>query len=85
MTEQERTVAGLRCSEVLSALSDYLDGDLPAEDVARVEGHLRGCDWCERFGSDMGHVVAELREQLQEPEPLDPSVSARLLARLRKG
>ncbi|MCA9550505.1 MAG: zf-HC2 domain-containing protein [Myxococcales bacterium] len=78
----DREVAGLRCTEVLARLSDYLDGDLSPEEVAQVQGHLRGCDWCERFGSQMGEVVGKLRRELATPPDAGPDVARRLMERL---
>ncbi|MEQ8564013.1 MAG: hypothetical protein RMA76_03865 [Deltaproteobacteria bacterium] len=49
---------------------------------ARVEAHLKGCDWCERFGREMSGVVAGLRKQLAEDEAVDEGVAARLMERL---
>jgi hypothetical protein len=46
----DREVAGLRCTQVLAHLSDYLDGELDPQTRAQVEAHVQGCDWCERFG-----------------------------------
>jgi len=78
----EREVAGLRCSEILARLSDYLDGDLDPVEAGRVRAHLRGCEVCERFGGAMATVVGELRRQLGDAEPLVDDVAARLRERL---
>ena len=75
-------MAGIRCSEVLEALPDYVEGALGPEAAARVEGHLAGCDWCERFGGSYGAAVAALRRSLGEPEPVPEEVRARLRAGL---
>ena len=82
MAKLDREVAGIRCREVLERLSDYLDGELAAHDVARIEAHLRGCDNCERFGGRFGAVVKALRGQLAEPEPVEVGVADRLARRL---
>lgn len=82
MADLERDVAGLRCREVLAQLSEYLDGELPAAAAARVEGHVKGCDWCERFGGRFARQVAELRRELGTPAPLDPERARRLHDRL---
>jgi len=66
----DRTVAGMRCSQVLEGLSDYVDGDLPEELRTQVEAHLAGCDWCERFGGTFINGLDALR---QEPAELDES------------
>jgi len=81
----DREVAGIRCTEVLARLSDYLDGDLSAEQVATVQAHLRGCDWCERFGDQMSEVVTRLKAELGPAEPADDAVTERLLERLELG
>ncbi len=82
MLPGEREVAGLRCVEVLAALSDYLDGALPDADVRRITAHVAGCHWCERFGGSFGAAVAALRSTLAEPEPVPEDVEERLRERL---
>ncbi|MEZ4455715.1 MAG: zf-HC2 domain-containing protein [Gemmatimonadales bacterium] len=82
MADLERTVAGLRCREVLADLSNYLDGELPAERAARIEAHVAGCDWCERFGGRFGAVVGEVRRTLADPAPLPSAAADRLAERL---
>ncbi len=69
--EGPRLVGGMRCDEVLAVLPDYLDGDLPADRRASVERHLRGCDWCARFGGAYAGTVEALRTRLAEPMPGD--------------
>ena len=80
----ERDVAGLRCRDVLEKLSDFLDGELPAEDADAVRAHLAGCDTCERFGGSMAGLVGSLRGKLSQPEPLDADTVKRLRDRLRR-
>jgi len=74
----EKVVAGLSCSSVLAVLSDYLDGDLSAEERRKVEDHLRGCDACARFGGEFRTTVQALRRHLSEPGGLPASLRARL-------
>lgn len=76
----EREVAGLRCSQVLAGLTEYLEGGLDPALRRRVEAHVGGCDLCERFGGAFGGVVKAIRSSASEPprEVLD-----RLEARLR--
>jgi len=62
--ENEVNIAGLSCGQVLERLSDYLDGDLVADERDRVEAHLRGCDRCARFGGEFRTVVGALRSHL---------------------
>jgi anti-sigma factor RsiW len=81
-THAERVVAGLRCGEVLAALSDFLDGELTAAKREQIVAHLRGCDWCEHFGGRFSEVIESLRRELRDPAPLSAAVAARLRARL---
>lgn len=61
---ENRNVGGLWCTEVLAHLSEYVDGELDAALVARVEAHLAGCDACTRFGGEFGALVAALRRRV---------------------
>lgn len=79
----DRTIAGLRCSEVLAALSDYLDGDLAPAPRAAFEAHVSACPECARFGARMASVVAALRAPPGDDVP--PEVAAALAARLADG
>ena len=81
MLNGEREVAGLRCSEVLAALSDYIDGTLPPALSQQMAAHVTGCDVCERFGGRFSDAIERLRAT-HEPEPLPADVDARLHARL---
>lgn len=67
MMGNEREVGGLWCSEVLSLLSDYVDGRVTTELRMQVETHVRGCQVCEQFGGSFAKVVTSLRRQLQAP------------------
>lgn len=84
MGDLDREVAGLRCRDVLEHLSDYVDGELPPHLRHQVDGHLRGCDRCERFGGRFAEVVGTLRRDLSAAEALTTEVEARLLNRLQE-
>ena len=73
-----REVGGVRCDAVLADLSDYIDGQLPADKVAAIEAHLRGCPECERFGKGFGHMVIALQASGQTPEPFDEALWSRI-------
>jgi anti-sigma factor RsiW len=79
--DDERIVAGLHCGEVLADLTEYLDGRLPPERMRRIQEHVRGCDVCESFGSEIAVVVEALRDGLKDPR-VDDGITARLLERL---
>ncbi len=74
--EGERLVAGLRCSEVLARLTDFVDGELSDAEVEKVKAHVAGCDVCERFGGRFAAVVKALRAQ-SSPD-VDPAIAERL-------
>lgn len=78
----EKTVAGLRCSEVLAQLSDYIDGELGAAEVTHIEEHLLGCPNCERFGKNFGSMVVSLRNAPDAAQSVDSELVSRLLAKL---
>lgn len=80
----DRSVAGIRCTEVLEDLSEYVDQQLPPQRVEQIHAHLRGCDWCERFGGDFSSAVTALRQQMESPVPAPDAVRSRLRERLRR-
>lgn len=77
--EREREEAGMRCGDVLAVLSEYVDGTLDAAVRARVDGHLRACSVCERFGGRFSRVVSALRGG----RGLEPTIFQSVLAHLR--
>lgn len=81
---KERHVAGLRCSEVLAVLSEYMDGELDDSLVGKVENHLLGCPNCERFGRNFGSMVVSLRKESENSPEAALDVLARLHQQLRK-
>ncbi|MEZ4217572.1 MAG: sigma-70 family RNA polymerase sigma factor [Myxococcota bacterium] len=82
LDETEREVGGLRCSEVLARLSDYVDRELATAECEAVEAHLRGCSVCERFGGRFAATVRATREALGAPPALDEALLERIRARL---
>ncbi len=50
----------LRCDEVCERLSEYLDGELTADDGVRVAAHLVRCDACDRFARELAAIVGAL-------------------------
>jgi tetratricopeptide (TPR) repeat protein len=52
-------------------LSDYLDGELSAEDGTAVEAHLRDCAHCSEVLNELKRVVARAQSLLPRPPQAD--------------
>jgi anti-sigma factor RsiW len=81
MADLDRMVGGLRCRDVLALLADFVDDDLDATTLDRVNAHLSGCDTCEKFGGEYAALVAKLRSG-QRRTPSDSGVRTRLSERM---
>ncbi|MED5372265.1 MAG: zf-HC2 domain-containing protein [Myxococcota bacterium] len=77
---EERELGGLRCGQVLAHLSEYLDGELPAELKAAADAHLAACPNCRAFGGQMEGLLGALRTA--PPPPVPPGLLDRLQQRL---
>ncbi|MCW3099407.1 MAG: putative transrane anti-sigma factor [Chthonomonadaceae bacterium] len=56
------------CKETIARLDDYLDRELSAEEIRRVERHLRICHACTRkFGFEK-KLLAQMRARLARLE-----------------
>src|SRR5256885_2313633 len=64
-------------------LSDYLDGELSAEDRGAVEAHLRTCAACSAVLNDLERVVARAQEAGRSvPRPPRADLWAGIAARI---
>ncbi len=81
MPDLDRVIAGLRCRDLLTRLADYVDGELGAKDVERVDAHLRECEYCKKFGGEYGMLVEELKGFFDRPT-VDSDVWSRLANRM---
>lgn len=61
---------------MLARLGDYVDGELVADEVARVDA--RECTVCERFGGRYAHVVHGARERLGVEHAIDAETFERV-------
>ena len=57
------------CSRLVSLLSDYIDGRLPAEVKHDLEQHLGGCSECTTFVGTFRSTVAMLKSLKEEDLP----------------
>jgi anti-sigma factor RsiW len=48
----------MACQDIVEMLNDYLEGTLPAEERAHVQGHLDGCDGCSRALDQFRSTIA---------------------------
>jgi anti-sigma factor RsiW len=74
---RRRPAPGLTCREVVSIVTDYLEGALSPTDAARVEAHLAGCDGCATYLEQMRQTIA-LLGRLPE-DSLSPEAERTLL------
>jgi len=71
----------MRCRELVEVITEYLEGTLAAEDRARFELHLAGCDGCHAYLDQMRQTIRALGHL--PPESLSPEAESRLLAAFR--
>lgn len=72
----------LRCWDARRRVSDYLDGELPAEERVLVEGHLESCPTCPPLYASLVGVKARLGG-LRDPDAVvPPDLASRIQARL---
>jgi anti-sigma factor RsiW len=50
----------LVCRQAVALVGDYLDGRLPARDVARLEAHLAACPHCSEYLAQMRATIDAL-------------------------
>ncbi len=73
------------CKDVLEALTEYLEGDLTAEDRARFERHMQDCPPCDAFlqtYQKSGDLAREVLKNREVPAELNDRVRSFLKARL---
>jgi len=68
------------CQALLGALSEYIDGELPAELCKEIEKHLEGCDNCRVVLNTTKRTIDLVRAPVDEDVPAD--VRERLFKRL---
>ena len=68
------------CHQIQNLLSEYLDGELPAEPARAVEVHTRSCPDCGKALADLRAAISELHNlpALSAPQSLSSSVMSRV-------
>ena len=51
----------LSCPNARSLVSDYIDGDLPAEQAQALEEHLQTCPFCPPIYASLVDTLADLK------------------------
>jgi anti-sigma factor RsiW len=69
-------VEQLSCQELVELVTDYFEGALSPEEVARFEGHVERCDGCNSYLEQM-RMAIELTGKL-EPGEVEPRAEAAL-------
>lgn len=59
------------CEEIISLLSPYIDGELPAASVPRVEEHVAGCTFCAAALEEMREASRSFRMLIPVVPPAD--------------
>jgi len=79
------------CKDYFSRLSEYLDGELSADQCVQMERHLSGCEPCVAFVESLRHTISLCRESANANSPVPESAKRTLreayqrsLAALRK-
>ena len=78
MTEGELEMV---CDELVSLVTEYLEGTISEADRRRFELHVAECEWCERYVEQTRAVVAALGQMGEEPA--DPAALERALRAFR--
>ena len=71
----------MKCREVVELMTDYLEGTLSAEDRARFDEHIAGCDGCRGYLEQM-RTTRRLTGRLAA-EPISESLEKELLQAFR--
>jgi anti-sigma factor RsiW len=61
----------ISCQEVVEVITDYLEGNLSAEDVAILEAHLAICDGCHHYVDQIRITIATVGRIEDEEIPAE--------------
>jgi anti-sigma factor RsiW len=59
----------MNCRQVVELMTEYLDGTLSAQDRARFEDHLTGCDGCRAYLAQLRTTREVVGRLADEPIP----------------
>jgi anti-sigma factor RsiW len=55
------------CRELVELVTPYLEGVLPADEVAAIERHLEGCHGCQTYVEQMRQTIRAIGHIPHEP------------------
>lgn len=73
----------MRCEDAIHHLNARTDGELPAEEAARIAAHLETCAVCRTAADGVGAIDAELRTAFAPRRHAAERLAERVLAELR--
>jgi anti-sigma factor RsiW len=73
--------AGMTCKELVEVITDYIEGTMPTDDVARFEEHLGECHGCDTYLDQMRLTITALGHL--PPESLSGEAERNLLLAFR--
>ena len=59
----------MNCRQVVELMTAYLDGALAAEDRARFDEHIAGCDGCQAYLAQLKATRGVVGRLAEEPIP----------------
>ena len=71
----------MNCSELVELVTDYLEDSMPAEQRARFDEHVSGCDGCTTY-LEQFRITIRLTGMLSE-EQVEPATRETLLGVFR--
>jgi mycothiol system anti-sigma-R factor len=74
-------VAGTDCSEVLHRVYEYLDGEMTADDTAKIQRHLEECGPCLRE-YDLDQVVKAVVKRSCQCEEAPVALRTQIMTRI---
>jgi anti-sigma factor RsiW len=69
----------MRCQQLVELVTEYVEGRLPDEDVARFDQHVADCHWCGRYVEQMRvtiRTVGRIDEESISPAARDALLGA---------
>ena len=72
----------MKCNDIKTVIDEYLDDELPSNELKLVDDHINSCDTCRQLIEDARHVQHMLNDlPLEEPAP---GFEQRLFAAVRR-